>query len=141
MLRLHELLAKDGVLYIAFPAWCMPFGGHQQVARTWFVSRCPFIHLLPQRLFVWLLRLLGEPETVIKDFLGIKSTRMGIQAFQKLCAGTGFEIINRRLYFINPHYEKKFGLKPRMLWRGISCIPYIRDFFCTSCHYLIRKKT
>lgn len=45
MLRLRELLADDGILYIAFPAWCMPFGGHQQVARTKFVSHCPFIHL------------------------------------------------------------------------------------------------
>lgn len=140
MLRLRELLTKDGVLYIAFPAWCMPFGGHQQVARTKFVSRCPFIHLLPRTLFVGLLRCLGEPEAVIDDFLNIKRTRMSIQAFQKLCSSAGFEIINRRLYFINPHYEKKFGLKPRILWRGISCIPYIRDFFCTSCHYLMRRK-
>lgn len=138
MLRLRELLSEDGILFIAFPAWCMPFGGHQQVARTKFVSRCPFIHLLPRALFVRLLRCLGEPEGVINDFLNIKRTRMSIQAFQKLCNDTGFEIVNRRLYFINPHYEKKFGLKPRILWRGISCIPYIRDFFSTSCHYLLR---
>lgn len=140
MLRLRELLDKDGVLYIAFPAWCMPFGGHQQVARTKFVSRCPFIHLLPRSIFVWLLRRLGEPESAIKDFLGIKHTRMTIQAFQRLCNETGFEVVNRRLYFINPHYEKKFGLKPRKLWGLIACLPYIRDFFSTSCHYLIKMK-
>ena len=140
MLRLQELLAEDGVLFIAFPAWCMPFGGHQQVARTKFVSRCPFIHLLPKRTFAWLLRRLGEPEGVIRDFLDIRSTRMTIQAFQRLCKDTGFEVVNRRLYFINPHYEKKFGLKPRKLWKIIACLPYIRDFFSTSCHYLIRMK-
>lgn len=140
MLRLRELLDDEGILYIAFPAWRMPFGGHQQVARTKFVSRCPFIHLLPRCMFVWLLRKLGEPEFVINDFLSVKSTRMTIQAFQKLCDETGFEMVNRRLYFINPHYEKKFGLKPRKLWKPIACLPYIRDFFSTSCHYLIRKK-
>ena len=140
MIRLRELLDDDGILYLAFPAWCMPFGGHQQAARTRFVSRCPFIHLLPRGMFVWLLRKLGEPDFVIKDFLSVRDTRMPIQAFQKLCKDTGFEVVDRRLYFINPHYEAKFGLKPRVLWRVISGIPYIRDFFSTSCHYLVRKK-
>ena len=65
---------------------------------------------------------------------------MTIQAFQRLCNETGFEVVNRRLYFINPHYEKKFGLKPRKLWGLIACLPYIRDFFSTSCHYLIKMK-
>ena len=140
MLRLRELLDDGGILYIAFPAWCMPFGGHQQAARTKLVSRCPFIHLLPRNVFVWLLHQLGEPDFVIKDFLSVRDTRMPIQAFQKLCKDTGFEVIDRRLYFINPHYETKFGLKPRVLWKVISGIPYIRDFFSTSCHYLIRKR-
>ena len=137
---LQGLLAEQGILYVAFPAWCMPFGGHQQVARTWFVSRCPFIHLLPQRLFVWLLRKLGEPESVIKDFLAIKATRMSIQDFQQLCHDTRYDIVNRKLYLINPHYKEKFGLTPRVLWKGIARIPYVRDFFSTSCHYLVTKK-
>lgn len=140
MKRLRDFLADDGVLYIAFPAWCMPFGGHQQVARTRFVSRCPFIHLLPKGLFVWVLRRLGEPEAVIQDFLSIRQTRMSIQAFEKLCSDMDLEIIHRKLYLINPHYEIKFGLKPRTLWGAISAIPYIRDFFSTSCHYLVREK-
>lgn len=140
MARLRELLTEDGVLYIAFPAWCMPFGGHQQVARTKFVSRCPFIHLLPKGLFVWLLRRFGEPKVVVQDFLNIRQTRMSVQTFEELCNDMGLEIIHRRLYLINPHYEIKFGMKPRTLWRAISAIPYFRDFFSTSCHYLVRER-
>lgn len=140
MSRLRQLLSDDATLHIAFPAWCMPFGGHQQVARTKFVSRCPFIHLLPSRLFVWLLRRLGENESVISDFLNIRDTRMTIQDFEKLCMDMDMKVVHRRFYFINPHYETKFGLKPRILWKWISCLPYIRDFFSTSCHYLLTKK-
>lgn len=140
VLRLQELLTDKGVLFIAFPAWYMPFGGHQQVARTKFVSQCPFIHLLPRKLFIWLLRRLGEPEGVIRDFLDIRDTRMTIRDFERLCNDTKLEIKNRRLYFINPHYEVKFGLKPRVLWKGIACIPHVRDFFATSCHYILQKK-
>lgn len=138
--RLHGMLSEQGILYVAFPAWCMPFGGHQQVARTWFVSRCPFIHLLPEWIFLRLLRWQGESENVIKEFMEIKKTRMSIQAFQKLCRATDFHILDRKLYFINPHYEVKFGLTPRVLWKVISSIPFVRDFFTTSCHYLIRRK-
>lgn len=140
MLRLQTLLTDDGILYISFPAWHMPFGGHQQVGRTRFVSHCPFIHLLPRKLYARLLRKVGEPEGAIRDFLNIKETKMTIQSFQHLCDDTGYEIIHRRLYLINPHYKEKFGLKPRPLWRGIAAIPYVRDIFSTSCHYLIQKR-
>lgn len=139
MLRLQALLADGGIIHISFPAWYMPFGGHQQVGRTWFVSHCPFLHLLPRSIYAWSLRKSGEPEGAIKDFLSIKETRMTIQAFQRLCSSTCYEIIHRRLYLINPHYEEKFGLKPRLLWNGIAAIPYLRDIFSTSCHYLIKK--
>lgn len=140
MCRLQSLLAEDGLLYVAFPAWCMPFGGHQQVCRSKFVSHCPFIHLLPRKLYVWLLRKSGETDDSIRSLLDTRDARMPIQAFQKLCNKMDFNVIDRTLYFINPHYEVKFGLKPRRLWKVIASIPYLRDFFSTSCHYLLKKK-
>ena len=139
MHRLHSMLADNGVLYVAFPAWCMPFGGHQQVCRS-FLSKCPFIHLLPRKAYVWLLRKFGESEGAIRSLMDTRNARMHIQAFQSLCDKMDFEVINRMLYFINPHYEVKFGLKPRKLWRVLAVIPYLRDFFSTSCHYLLRKR-
>ena len=39
----------------------MPFGGHQQIAKG-FVSRVPFIHLLPENIYAKLLRISGESE-------------------------------------------------------------------------------
>lgn len=139
MHRLHSMLADNGVLYVAFPAWCMPFGGHQQVCRS-FLSKCPFIHLLPRKVYVWLLRKFGESEGAIRSLMDTRNARMHIQAFQSLCDKMDFEVINRMLYFINPHYEVKFGLKPRKLWRVLAVMPYLRDFFSTSCHYLLRKR-
>lgn len=41
--------------------------------------------------------------------------------------------MNEQLYLFNPHYEVKFGFPPRKLSKGISMIPYVRDFFSTSC--------
>ncbi len=41
------------------------------------------------------------------------------------------------LYFINPNYEVKFGLKPRILYNFIASIRYIRNYFATCGYYLI----
>ena len=48
---LKRFLAPGGVVFIAFPAWQMPFGGHQQIARSKVVSHFPFLHLLPAPLY------------------------------------------------------------------------------------------
>ena len=50
----------------------------------------------------------------------------------------GATVIDRRLWLVNPHYETKFGLRPRRLWAAVGSIPWVRDFFTTSCFYIIR---
>ena len=136
---IKSYLSPDGVLFIAFPAWQMPFGGHQQIARGKFISHFPFIHLLPGILYKWVLKVCGERRDVVKELLNIKATKCTIETFRKLVENTGYQIINQQLYFINPHYEVKFGLSPRKLSKTISSIPYLRNFFSTSCFYILRK--
>lgn len=136
---LRNYLTSDGVIFLAFPAWLMPFGGHQQIARGKIVPRFPFIHLLPRLLYKWVLRACGENEDTIKELLSIRHTRCTIELFKKIARQAGYQIVNEQLYFINPHYEVKFGLSPRRLNKVVSTIPYLRDFFSTSCFYILRK--
>ncbi len=137
---LRRYLAPDGVIFIAFPAWQMPFGGHQQIARGK-ASRLPFIHLLPAGLYARLLRRLGEGEATVRELLEIKETRCPIELFRSVVRRASYRIVDQQLYFINPHYEVKFGLKPRKLNGLIASIPYARNFFSTSCFYIIRPLT
>ena len=81
----------------------------------------------------------GEKEDCINELIEIKSTKTTIEHFEKLISRTSLVIIERCLYLINPHYEIKFGLKPRILSRGLSNVPYLRDFFSTSCFYILQK--
>jgi hypothetical protein len=53
---------------------------------------------------------------------------------------TGFEMACELHYFINPIYEHKFGLKTREQFGFIKALPWVRDFFTTSCYYLLKKK-
>jgi len=31
---LHQFVKNDGYVFVAFPPWCNPFGGHQQLAQS-----------------------------------------------------------------------------------------------------------
>ncbi|WP_299106332.1 hypothetical protein, partial [uncultured Bradyrhizobium sp.] len=53
---------------------------------------------------------------------------------------TGYSILARKHYLINPIYQWKFGWKPRAQFRLITLIPYFRNFFTTCVYYLIRPK-
>ena len=138
---LQKHLSADGAIFVGFPAWQMPFGGHQQIAHSRIVSHFPFLHLLPRTLYKWILRLCGEQEHAITELLDIKSTGCTIELFNRIARQANYQIIDRRLYLINPHYKIKFGLSPRRLNGVIAAIPYIRNFFCTSCFYILKKGT
>lgn len=136
---IKAFLSSDGVIFIAFPAWQMPFGGHQQIAQGKIISHLPFIHLLPRLFYKWLLQIGGEDKDTVNELLSIKETKCSIEMFRNIVEEAGYEILNQQLYFINPHYEVKFGLTPRKLSKVISFIPYIRNFFSTSCFYILKK--
>lgn len=137
---LKEYLSADGVIFMGFPAWQMPFGGHQQIAHSKIISHFPFIHLLPCTLYRQILKLCGEKEETITELLDIKHTKCTIEMFCNIVQKTGYQIIDQQLYFINPHYKIKFGLSPRRLNKTIAAIPYLRNFFSTSCFYILKRR-
>ena len=138
LLALKRLLAPGGRLFVAFPAWQMPFGGHQQIARSWVVSHLPFVHLLPELAFCLMLRLFGEDASKINELIGIRRTRCTVEMFEREAAYAGYTVCDRRLWLVNPHYEVKFGLRPIRLCRQLSALPYIRNFMASSCFYVVR---
>lgn len=140
LLKMKPYLKDNtGIIFIGFPAWQMPFGGHQQIAKSKFISHFPFIHLCPNSLYKAFLSLFGERVDTQKELLEIKKTRCSIERFFKTVRKTNYQIINSRLYFINPHYKAKFGLTPVKLNGVIAKIPYIRNFFSTSCFYIMKN--
>lgn len=134
----HTFLKDNGVLFIAFPAWQMPFGGHQQICQNALISKVPFVHLIPSKLYEKILSVGRESDEMIKELLSIRNARITIEMFEKIVSQTKWNIVKRTLYLINPHYETKYGLKQKKLLRCISSIPYIRNFVSTSCFYLLK---
>lgn len=125
-------LSINGIVFLAFPAWQMPFGGHQQICKSKVLSFVPFIHLLPNVIYTSILNLFNESNACIKELLDIKSTHITIESFYSLNKSSNLNIKNSLFWLINPHYEEKFGLKPRKLWPIVSKIKYVRNYLTTS---------
>jgi SAM-dependent methyltransferase len=135
--NLEKYLKPQGIVFMSFPTWQMPFGGHQQICQSPILSHLPFVHLLPTTVYRHLLKAFGENLGCINELLSIKSTRVSIESFESTLKTTVLRIANRQLWFINPHYQVKFGLSPRKLNKVIACIPILRNFFSTSCFYIL----
>lgn len=139
-LRLMKtLLAPGGMAFFAFPPWQNPFGGHQQICKSHFLSRLPYFHLLPVFLYKLMLKAFGEEVGKISSLVEIKETGISLERFEHICRKNDYAIRLKRLYMINPNYQIKFGLKPRVLpfWMNIL---FIRNFYTTAGYYLIEMK-
>ena len=134
-----SLMEEDGVAFVSFPAWQMPFGGHQQICRNRFLSRLPFVHLLPPALYKSIIRWAGESDDCLQELLSIRETRTTVESFERLVGRSGLTIADRSLFFINPHYKVKFKLPPCRLPRWASALPYLRNFLSSSCWYLLQR--
>lgn len=131
---LHSLLNPRGVIFFWISTLQMPFGGHQQIARS-FISRLPYIHLLPLILYKALLRINNEP---VDELIEIRQTRISIEKFESICSATDYVILQRLHYLINPIYQWKFGWKPRQQFTWLAAIPWLRNYFTTCVYYLIK---
>lgn len=133
--HIRQFTTPATLIFWGFPAWQMPFGGHQQICRNKVLSHLPFIHLLPVPAYRLLLKACGVNS---RELLEIKRCGITTEAFERMMKEKHFLIIDTVLWLVNPHYKQKFGLKPRVLTPWIAHLKYIRNFFSTSCFYLTR---
>ena len=134
---LKSILKDDGKVFLGFPPWQMPFGGHQQVSKNKIFNMMPYIHLLPNPVYKFILKSFGNEKNFIRELLEIKKTRLSIEYFEKIIKRAGYKIDKVKFFLINPIYEMKFKLKPKEQYKFISGIPYLRNFVTTTCYYLI----
>ena len=86
-----------------------------------------------------ILKMFGESNATLDVLLEIKETGITIERFERILRKEKFNKDKRVFYFINPNYEVKFGMKPKVSWRIISSIPYLRNFLITTNYYVISK--
>lgn len=135
---LKSLLVPGGQVFFGFPPWYMPFGGHQQVAKKKLTSKLPYYHLLPMPLFKAMLQMAGESQHTVDTLVDVKQTGISIERFERICRKSGFKIVQREWFLINPIYKQKFGLNPRKQFPVLGALPFVRNFFTTCAYYTIQ---
>ena len=130
---MKHFLKPGGVIFFGFPPWQMPYGGHQQMMQGW-LGKTPYWHLLPLPLFKALMR---ANKQYSEDLVEIKETGISIERFERILKATGYKVLAHKHWLINPVYEYKFGWKPRVQFRLLKAIPFVRNFFTTAVYYII----
>jgi SAM-dependent methyltransferase len=133
---MKTFLKPAGVIFFGFPPWQMPFGGHQQMNSNKWLSKLPYYHLLPRPLYKWLLQKGNGP---VDELLEVRDTRISIEKFERIAIETGYTIIHKLHFLVNPIYEWKFGWKAKPQFKLIEAIPYLRNYFTTCVYYLIQQ--
>jgi len=140
MSKIEHFLTDNGIIFFGFPAWRMPYGGHQQCAHSKLLAKLPYYHLLPRYIYKGVLKLFGENDSVVEGLLEIKDTGISTKRFEKICKQNNFKILNHIKYFVAPIYEYKFGYKTKLLPKWVGNIPFFNDFFTFQSYYIVKKE-
>jgi SAM-dependent methyltransferase len=133
-----RLLCPGGRVFMSFPPWRMPFGGHQQICRSWLLSRFPYLHLLPERAYRRVLTAFSEKPTRIESLMATYRTGLASAELRKIAECAGYSVLSERLYLLNPMYAYRFGVEARVQAGWVAAQTSLRDFITTCAYYTLR---
>ena len=122
---------------MSFPPKYCAYAGHQQTIPI-LLGKIPFLHLLPNIIYKFYLKLIGCPEKKIKYLLNTKKTRISISHMDRIVNELGFKIRKKSNWLIRPAYSFRFGLKP--LKNPFDWAPLLNELFCNGVLYLLEKE-
>lgn len=135
--NIRKIMKPGGWLYITFPPYYSPYGGHQHLLQNFF-GNIPFIHWLPDFVFMVLIKN-GRPADV-KEVKRLRNIRLTVKKFLKLGPKLNFTILHSEFFILRPVYEFKFGLKPIPFPKSLSST-LLREFFATEAAFILVKES
>jgi SAM-dependent methyltransferase len=132
-----DFLRPGGYLYIVFPPYYSPFGGHQHLLHNrW--GKLPFLQFLPDSVFQTLIK--SGREIDIEEVTRLRTIRLTIDKFRNAVKTVGLELVDEELYFLRPVFKLKFGL-PTVKVNALRMVPGLREVAALEAGYLLRMPT
>ncbi len=137
---LEKQLHENGVIFVVFPPYYSPYGAHQQILpRKKFLfipyNKLPYIQLLPDRLFLPLIK--GETPPNL-EVAHLRSLRLTLRKFEKLTAASGLHVRGRKLFFLRPTFNLRYGT-PVAEASIFGRIPLLNELIVTAAYYMLGK--
>ena len=130
-----EFLRPGGYLFVVFPPYYSPYGGHQHALNNLW-GKLPFIQFLPDFLFKQLIK--SGRSIDIEEVTRLREIRLTIHKFRKAVKRTGLQLIDEELYFLRPVFKLKFGL-PSLKVNFLRRLPLVKEAVALEASYLLRK--
>lgn len=130
------LLKKGGKLYITFPPYYSPYGGHQQIVRGNIISKLPFIHLFPKRIFKFLVS--SGLDYGIEEVMRLKDYRLTPRSFKKIAKRLNYSISAQDYFLLRPVFKPRFNL-PAFKISFLKKIPGLIDILSLEASFVLSK--
>lgn len=131
-----DFLRPGGYLYVVFPPYYSPFGGHQHLLQS-FWGKLPFVQALPEALFQPLVKT-GRLQIDIDEVSRLREIRLTIGKFRDAAKQVGLQMVDEELFLLRPVFKLKFGL-PTIKLNALRPIPGLREIGALEAAYLLRK--
>jgi SAM-dependent methyltransferase len=133
--NIKKIIKPGGYLFVTFPPYHSPFGGHQHTLAS-LPGKIPYIHLLPDFLFHSLIAS-GRPAD-IEEVKRLQHIKLTPNKFMHAVESAGFQISHADYYLLRPVFKMKFGL-PAVQLTSLSSLPLVKSFFSLEAAYLLKK--
>ncbi len=137
LLQIARLLRPGGYLYISFPPYYSPFGGHQHLLRT-FWGKLPYMHLLPNPLFQRLTAQGQEPGR--SEVRRLRHIRLSFRRFLWAVQVAGYRVLFQKHYLLRPAFRFRLRLPLPVVTLTGPCrhLPELFQFMCTEASYILQ---
>jgi SAM-dependent methyltransferase len=132
--NIKKIIKPGGYLFVTFPPYYSPFGGHQHTIghkRGMF----PYIHLLPNKMFYWFLK--KGRQNDIGEVKRLQNIKLTAKKFLKSVEDAGYEVAHYDYYLLRPVFKWKFGL-PTLKLTPISWLPLVKSVLSLEACYLLK---
>lgn len=134
--NIKNIMKPGGYLFVSFPPYYSPFGGHQHTIGNG-KGMYPYVHILPDSLFYSFLK--GGRENDIWEVKRLQDIKLTPKKFLKATEEAGFEVFQSDYYFIRPVFKMKFGLPTVKTTALAKAIPFVRNYLSLEACYILRK--
>jgi len=134
--NMRKLLKPNGKIYITFPSYYSPYGGHQHTLSGNFVTKLPYLHFLPETIFFKLIKS-GRPQDQ-EEVRHLSKVRLTTGKFEKAASVANLKVYRKDFYLLRPVFKSKFNL-PTLKINALKFFPLLTNLFSTESAYILEK--